>query len=56
MLKLQLSRLRSGKPSADGDCGDQASKVWQTLLGPFSVRPPEPSRPDPEPARGPRDG
>ena len=49
MPRLELSRLRTRKASADGDRGDQASKVWQTLLGPFSVRPPEPSRPDPDP-------
>jgi hypothetical protein len=51
MPRLELSRLRISKASADGDRGDQASKVWQTLLGPFSVRPPEPSRPDGAPAR-----
>ncbi|HEY9240478.1 MAG TPA: hypothetical protein VIP48_00735 [Streptosporangiaceae bacterium] len=51
MPKLQRSRLRAGKASADGDRGDQASKIWQALLGPFSVRPPEPSRPDAKPGR-----
>jgi hypothetical protein len=56
MPKLQLSRLRTGKAGAAGDRGEQASKIWQALLGPFSVRPPAPSRPDPEPSRGPRDG
>ena len=55
MPRLELSRLRIRKTSADGDRGDQASKVWQTLLGPFSLRPPEP-RPDAKPARARRGG
>ena len=53
MPRLELSRLRPGKVSADGDRGDQASKIWQALLGPFSLRPPEPPRPDAKPARVP---
>jgi hypothetical protein len=53
MPRLELSRLRPRKASADGDRGDrdQASKIWQALLGPFSLRPPEPPRPDAEPAQ-----
>ena len=50
MPRLELSRLRTRKASAAGDRGDQASKIWQALLGPFSLRPPEP-RPDAKPAR-----
>lgn len=53
MPRLELSRLRLGKASADGDRGDQASKIWQALLGPFSVRPPEPPRKDVKAARVP---
>ena len=53
MARFELSRLRIRKASADGDRGDQASTIWQALLGPFSHRPPEPPRPDPEPARVP---
>ena len=53
MPRLELSRLRIRKASVDGDRGDQASNVWQTLLGPFSLRPPAPPRPDAEPARVP---
>jgi len=53
MPRLELSRLRLRKVSADGDRSDQASKVWQTLLGPFSLRPPEPPRPDAKAARVP---
>jgi hypothetical protein len=56
MPRLELSRLRIRKVSADGDRGEQASKVWQTLLGPFSLRPPEPPRPDAEPAHVPPGG
>jgi hypothetical protein len=41
MPKLELSRLRTRKASAGGD---QASKTWQALLGPFSHRPAEPAR------------
>ena len=52
MPRFELSRLRIRKASADGDRGDQA-KIWQTLLGPFSHRPPEPPRPDAKPARVP---
>jgi hypothetical protein len=52
MPRLELSRLRPRKVSADGDRGDQASKIWQALLGPFSVRPPEPPRPDAKSGRG----
>ncbi len=44
MPRFELSRLRSRKDSADGDRGDQASKTWQALLGPFSHRPAEPAR------------
>ena len=53
MPRLELSRLRTRKSSAAGDRGDQASKIWQALLGPFSLRPPEPPRPDAKPARWP---
>ena len=53
MPRLELSRLRPGKTSAQRDRGDQASTIWQALLGPFSHRPPEPPRPDAEPARVP---
>jgi hypothetical protein len=53
MPRLELSRLRIRKVSVDGDRGDQAGKIWQALLGPFSLRPPEPPRPDAEPARVP---
>jgi hypothetical protein len=52
MPRLELSRLRIRKVSADGDRGDQAT-IWQALLGPFSHRPPEPPRPDGKPARVP---
>jgi len=52
MPRLELSRLRIRKVSADGDRGDQAT-IWQALLGPFSHRPPEPTRPDAKPARVP---
>jgi hypothetical protein len=55
MPRLELSRLRTRKASAAGDRGDQASKIWQALLGPFSLRPPEP-RPDAKPARARRGG
>jgi len=52
MPRLELSRLRIRKVSADGDRGDQAT-IWQALLGPFSHRPPEPPRPDAKAARVP---
>jgi hypothetical protein len=52
MPRLELSRLRIRKVSADGDRGDQAT-IWQALLGPFSHRPAEPPRPDAKPARMP---
>jgi hypothetical protein len=45
MPRFELSRLRDRKVPADGDRADHASKTWQALLGPFSVRPPEPPRP-----------
>jgi hypothetical protein len=44
MPRFELSRLRTRKDSADGDRGDQASKTWQALLGPFSHRPAAPAR------------
>jgi hypothetical protein len=53
MPRLELSRLRLRKVGPDGDRGDQASTIWQALLGPFSHRPPEPPRPDAKPARVP---
>jgi hypothetical protein len=53
MPRFELSRVRIRKVRVDGDRGDQASKVWQALLGPFSLRPPEPPRPDAGPARVP---
>jgi hypothetical protein len=55
MPRFELSRLRTRKTSADGD-RDQASKIWQALLGPFSLRPPEPPRPDAKPAQVPPGG
>jgi hypothetical protein len=51
MPRLELSRLRIRKVSAEGHRGDQASRVWQALLGPFSLRPPEPPPPDAKPGR-----
>ena len=53
MPKLQLSRLRPGEASAGGDGSDQAGKIWQALLGPFSLRPAEPPRPGAKPGRVP---
>jgi hypothetical protein len=56
MPRLEFSRLRPGKAGPAGDRGDQPSKIWQALLGPFSLRPPEPPRPDAKPVRVPRRG
>jgi hypothetical protein len=44
MPRFEFSRLRTRKDSADGARGDQASKTWQALLGPFSHRPAAPAR------------
>jgi hypothetical protein len=44
MARFELSRLRKRKIPAAGDATDQARKVWQVLLEPFSLRPPDPAR------------
>jgi hypothetical protein len=44
MARFEFGRLRKRKIPAAGDATDQARKVWQVLLGPFSLRPPDPAR------------
>ena len=45
MARFEFSLLRKRKFSAAGDATDQARKVWQVLLEPFSHRPPDPAQP-----------
>ena len=52
MARFELTRVRKRQIPAAGDATDQARKVWQVLLGPFSLRPPDPARHPPGPERG----
>jgi len=52
MARFEFSLLRKRKIPAAGDATDQARKVWQVLLEPFSLRPADPAQQPAEPQPG----
>jgi hypothetical protein len=52
MARFEFSRLRKRTIPTAGDATDQARKVWQVLLEPFSLRPPDPARQPAKPRPG----
>ncbi|MGH3124914.1 MAG: hypothetical protein ACRDND_28355 [Streptosporangiaceae bacterium] len=52
MARFGFSLLLKRKIPTAGDATDQARKVWQVLLEPFSLRPPDPARQPAEPRPG----